>query len=45
MAITAYPTGLSIKRNGLQFVTSWKKQAKNHDAGQGFQWYRDINAQ
>ena len=45
MAITAYPTGLSIKRNGMQFIASWKKQAKNHDAGQGFQWYRDINAQ
>lgn len=45
MAMTAYPTGLSIKRNGMQFIAGWKKQARNHDAGQSFQWYRDINAQ
>lgn len=39
---TTKPTGLTITRDGLSFICSWKIASKNHDGGQVFEWRTNI---
>ena len=44
MAATTNPTGLTIERDNLKFIFSWKVAASNHDGGQQLQWKSSANS-